>query len=47
MSGTCVVSVHHPRGGRGHVEEAGRRGRSRPRDIFILQEKLKKDSIMG
>ena len=47
MSGTRVVSVHHPRGGRGHVEEAGRRGRFRPRDIFVLQEKLEKDIIIG
>ena len=42
MSGAGVVSVHHPRGGRGHVKEAGRRGRFRPRDIFVLQKKLDK-----
>ena len=46
MSGTRVVSVHHPRRGRGNVKEAGRGGRFRPRDIFVLQEKLEKDIII-
>ena len=44
MSGAdVVVSVGHPPGGRGHVQEAGHRGCSRPPNTFVLQKKLRRE----
>ena len=44
MSGAdVVVSVGHPPGGRGHVQEAGHRGCSRPPNTFVLQKKLRSE----